>query len=443
MPNRLYRLPLYLLLILPLFQSACFVMQDPYTSVAPGIWRGNLQLEAQKIALDEDGKPINPSLDEIIPGRLPFHFEVIYDNETDFHIEIINAEERIRIDDIQLFRSRSTAKDTMIINIPIYESFIKAGYTANVISGYWEVTTRDNYRVPFVARQGKKDRFTTLKETPIMDISGAWESTFGTDGDDPYKAIGEFKQKDNHLTGTFLTETGDYRFLEGTVQGNKFYLSCFDGAHAFLFEGKILEDSSLIGSFRSGTHYLTTWEAQRNLDFKLADPDTLTRVASENQTFNFAFENTEGKMVSLDDPQYQNKVKIIQILGTWCPNCRDETRFLTKYLKENPNDQLAVIGLAFEKHRDKTKAKKAIQIYKEKAEIPYEVLLAGYYNKKEAAQSLPMLNHVLSYPTMIFLDRDNNVKRIHTGFSGPATSKYKPFTRDFKAYVKTLVEEGT
>ena len=73
--------------------------------------------------------------------------------------------------------------------------------------------------------------------------------------------------------------------------------------------------------------------------------------------------------------------------------------------------------------------------------MEYDILYGGYYNKKEAAETFPMLNHILSYPTMIFIDRNNKVRRIHTGFSGPATSVYKPFVEDFNSFVDLLINE--
>jgi hypothetical protein len=110
-------------------------------------------------------------------------------------------------------------------------------------------------------------------------------------------------------------------------------------------------------------------------------------------------------------------------------------------LKENDNSDLAVIGLAFEKHRDQENAFKAIDNYKDFFKMNYEIAYAGYYNKKEAAKSLPMLNHILSYPTMIFLDRENKVRKIHTGFAGPATSEFEPFEKEFDTFVKQLLSE--
>ena len=78
--------------------------------------------------------------------------------------------------------------------------------------------------------------------------------------------------------------------------------------------------------------------------------------------------------------------------------------------------------------------------YKEKLNLPYDMLVAGYYDKKEAVGSLPMLNHILSYPTMIFIDKNDQVKKIHTGFAGPATSEYENFKKDFNQTVIDLVD---
>ncbi len=429
---------IFLCLIVVVLAQACIVIDNPYTAIPPGEWRAVLKLDGNDPTIPD---PNNPLFVEVAAGELPFTFEVIYDDEENYHIEIINAEERIRVDDIQFGHNKQSGRDTILIDFPVYESYVRAFYEEDVIEGEWVVKTRKDYSIPFVAFHGQDYRFTELRKTPKLDLSGNWEVTFGTDTDDPYKAIGEFQQAGNNLSGTFRTETGDYRFLEGEVQADKVYLSCFDGSHAFLFEAKILEDERMIGSFRSGNHYRTTWEAKRNPDFVLGSPDSLTYLKEGYDALSFAFENPDGKLISLDNEDLKDKVKIVQIFGTWCPNCRDEANFLVDYLQQNNPSNLEVIGLAFEKHRDKAKANVAIKTYKEKMKIPYEMVVAGYYNKKEAAEALPMLNAIISYPTMIFVDKNNQVRRIHTGFSGPATSQYKDFAQDFDDFVKELLAE--
>lgn len=438
-----FRLTVFACLFLFFGILSCLTIPNQFTGLAPGYWRATLDI--RPTMLDNAGTEIKNlpfSFDEAEEGILPFVFEVIYENENDFHIDIINGEERIRVadEDIIIGLDRKVGKDTFQINFPIYESYIKGLFESRVMEGEWVVTTRDNYRIPFVAKYSKKHRFTQLKETPKLDVSGKWEVHF-TGKDDPtdiFPGIGEFKQEGNRVTGTFRTETGDYRFLEGTVQKDKLYLSVFDGAHAFLFEAKILEDNTMIGLFRSGKHYQATWTAKKNENFELKDPNELTFLKEGYDKVEFSFENPEGQMISLANSAYQGKGKIVQIFGTWCPNCREETEFLVDYLKNNPNNNIEVVALAFEKHRDKTKANAAISRYKSNFGIDYEMVVAGYSDKKEAAESLPMLNHILSYPTLIFIDKNDQVQKIHTGYNGKATSKYEEFLKEFEENVALI-----
>ncbi len=419
---------------------SCIEPYQPYTRVAPGIWRGVLKLDAQQqTPAVQDGK-LQPQLafEEVTNGELPFLFELIYDDDTTFHIEIINGEERIPVYDITFGRSKARAKDSIRIDFPVFDTHIEALVEADVMEGAWVVHYRPHYRVHFVARHGQDWRFTTLKKAPVMDLTGRWACTFGLAEDAPYPALAEFRQNGNHLLGTFLTETGDYRFLEGTVQRDKFYLSAFDGAHAFLFEGKILPDSTLIGLFYSGKHYKTTWEGRRDPDFRLTHPDSLTSLKPGYEKLSFSFLEASGTTLSLEDPAFAGKAKLIQIMGTWCPNCHDQTVFLQDYFRKKPDTALALISIAFERYRDTSKVLAQLQRYKQKMHIDWPVLWGGYYDKKEAAAALPMLEHVLSYPTLLFVDKNDRVHYIHTGFSGPATSAFPEFVQTFEEKLKTL-----
>jgi peroxiredoxin len=431
----------FCLFVSMMFQS-CITVDTGFEGLPPGKWRAVLKLDNKPKVVNKKAEPL-PELmglefDEVTDGELPFNFEVIHDSESEFHIEIINGEERIRIDDVTIGLDRSTAKDTVVINFPLYETYIKAIFEERVMEGVWVVPSRGNYQIPFIAKHGETYRFSTVRKKPVMDISGKWEVTFLDET--PYFGIGEFKQNGNIVTGTFMTETGDYRFLEGEIQDSKVYLSVFDGAHAFLYEAKInTSDSTMIGSFRSGKHYKTVWKAKKNNNAKLTNPNDLTFLKEGYDKIEFEFPNTDGKIVSLNDEKFKGKAKIIQIFGTWCPNCRDETNFLKDYLNNNKHTDLEVIALAFEKHREIDKATASVKRYKNKLKLPYEMLIAGYSDKKEAAQSLPMLNHILSFPTMIFIDKNDKVTKIHTGFNGPATSEFENFKKEFKLSVQEIL----
>lgn len=428
-----------LMLTLTLF-SGCLVIEHPHSRLAPGTWRGVLKLDpAQASRVGGSGEqqrraPID--FEEVTAGELPFLFEVVYDSPDSFHIVIVNGEEKIEVRDIRYGLDRSTAKDTLVMEFPLMDSRIEAVCESGVMQGHWIVQYKEDYRIPFEARFGEGHRFTELRKPPALDLSGSWAVVFEPGQEGEYPALGEFVQNGNQLTGTFRTETGDFRFLEGTVQANKLYLSCFDGSHAYLFEGKIMPDSTLQGIFRSGSHYLGFWQARRDAFFRLADPDTLTKASTPGQKVSFRFPDPLGRTISTDDPEFAGKPLIIQILGTWCPNCLDESRFLRDFAQKET--EVKVIGIAFERYRETELAAKAVRTYSERLDLPYPVLLGGYFDKKEAAKHVPFLQDIKAYPTMVFLDKEHRIARIHTGFDGPATSGYRNFTLDFNNFVQSL-----
>ena len=133
-----------------------------------------------------------------------------------------------------------------------------------------------------------KERFKVDNSLEVVDMSGVWEVDFngGTD-DDVWKGKGIFEQTGNQLTGTFRTPTGDYRFLEGVVDGNDFKLSVFDGAHAFLFSGKV-ESDSLSGIYYSDKHWNKNFTAIRNLTYELPGSEGLTYLKEGYEKFEFS-----------------------------------------------------------------------------------------------------------------------------------------------------------
>jgi len=417
--------------------SSCIEADHEFSKLAPGIWRAELTLEGSKIMREEDDE--SPILDNKV--LLPFNFEVIYPKPDSFYIVLYNGEERIDVSDILYGRDMATAKDTVLIRFPVFDTYIKAIYVENVMEGHWVVNFRDNYSIPFVAYHGQGHRYENDGTRADLDLSGKWNTTFEVDTEGAYPAIGEFSQSGNKIKGTFLTETGDYRFLEGIVRENKFSLGCFDGSHAFLFEGKIMEDESLLGTFYSGKHYKVLWEANRDDEATLINPFDLTQAVNPSEPLAFSFPNTDGEMISLLDDKFNNKVKLIKIMGTWCPNCKDESMFLKQYIKDNPSDQLEIIALSFEKYKDKTKSMNAIRKFKQKFEIPYTVLYAGPSDKAEASKQIPQISKISSFPTLLFLDKTNRIRHIHTGFNGPATSEFAAFKTQFTSIVEELIAE--
>jgi len=200
----------------------------------------------------------------------------------------------------------------------------------------------------------------------------------------------------------------------------------------------------MTGVFYSGNHWQEPFFARRNQNYELPEADSLTYLKEGFNGFEFSFPNIEGEIISLHDEYYKNKVVIVQIMGTWCPNCLDETKYYTQFYNQHENEDIEFIALAFEYSKTEKKAWMAIERLKELVGVPYPILLAQYgtSNKKKANEKLPMLNHILSYPTTIFIDKKGKVRKIHTGFNGPATGeKYVEFKQDFEVFVGELIKE--
>ena len=364
--------------------------------------------------------------------ELPFLMEV----EDVDKLTIFNGDEAIAVDEI------SYKNDSVYIKTPVFQSYLVAKINDDYsLSGTFVKEDLERY-VPFKAVLSQS-RFDASKE-PKQDVSGNWEAVFSPDSEaDRYLAKGIFNQKGNTVTGTFETTTGDYRFLEGVVTGNELKLSTFDGAHAFLFTATVT-DSTMTGIFYSGNHWQEPFNAKRNANYELPDAEGLTYLKVGYDKVSFSFPDAAGNIVSLEDDRFKNKVVLVQIMGTWCPNCLDESKYFADYYQQHKDKGLEIVALAFEYVKTEEKAFKNIKRLEERLNIEYPILLAqmGTSSKTKAQEKLPMLSHVLSYPTTIFIDKTGAVRKIHTGFNGPATGeKYTRFTTEFEAFVNGLLEE--
>lgn len=361
---------------------------------------------------------------------VPFIFEVT--SETT--LKIFNAEEVIEVDEIEY------KNDSIFIKLPYFETVITAKLDGNNFQGQWIEEDRDR-SVAIYAEYDIKKRFEDSQSSNI-DVSGVWEMEFNDYGN-IYPAKAVLSQNENIITGTIRTPTGDYRYLEGIVNADTLMISTFDGAHAFLFKAHVT-DSSMVGNFYSGNHSTETFVGKPNPNFELPDEYTLTFINEGYDTFNFSFPDLKGNLVSLSDDQFKDKVVLVQLMGSYCPNCLDETKFYSKYYEENKDRGLEIVALAFENAKTEDKAIKGITRMKERVGLNYEILLAqiGTNDKGKAQEKMPMLNKVVSYPTTIYLDRTGKVRKIHTGFNGPATGeKYKNFEAEFEAFLNTLLSE--
>jgi peroxiredoxin len=165
-------------------------------------------------------------------------------------------------------------------------------------------------------------------------------------------------------------------------------------------------------------------------------------MRSGNKTFDFAFPDLAGNTVTARDPKFKNKVLIVALAGSWCPNCHDEAAFLAPLYRDYRDRGLEVVALMFEHFGDFDRAAAATQRFRQHYGIDYTTLIAGISDKDDAAKKLPMLDRVYAFPTTIFIDRQGQVRKIHTGFSGPATGEhYTQFVDEVKQTLDQLLAE--
>jgi len=365
-----------------------------------GLWRGVLQ---------------SPG------GDLPFGIQVVKTTDG-YEAKILNGAERVDT-------SAVVVKGKEVeIQFSWYDARIKAtmSNSGDSLSGEWSKTAVGKIsKLPFTATRGYPYRFKQAEsDQAITLVGGVWQAEF-IDEDGTSAAVGEFNQTGQKVSGTFLTPTGDYRFLAGHAVGGSFKLSAFDGAHAFLFDAT-LEDGQLSGDFWSRDSYHATWTAKVTEDAYAVLPDSwdMVEVTTEDNTVSFAFEDLNGDLVQLSDDRFKGKPVLINLFGTWCPNCSDEAPVLVDFYDKYHADGLEIVGLAFEFTDDVARDKKQIAEFKKRYGIQYPLLRAGINDKKEAAKVLGFLDKVVAYPTSIFLDRDHQVVNIHSGFAGPGTGEH-------------------
>jgi thiol-disulfide isomerase/thioredoxin len=377
-------------------------------------------------------------------GELPFGLEVEAPRERGTAhppVYILNGEDRIPADEITLERGAVT------ILLPGFKNRIDATLVGDELRGTLTMVKAGarEQKIPFAARRGPSWRFTepgSARIPPAGEVGGRWAVTFVDQDGKSYPAVGEFRQQGNEVSGTFLTPTGDHRYIAGEMQGRRLRLSKFDGGHAFLYEATLAEDGTLDGRFWSGLAWTETFTARRDAGASLGDAEQATRMKEGATRLDFRFPDLGGVYVSLGDPFYRGKVVVVALAGSWCPNCHDEAAFLAPLYREYRDKGLEVVSLMFEQFGDFERAAEATHRFRERYRIDYATLIAGISDKDDAATRLPQLNGVFAFPTTIFVDRAGNVRKLHTGFSGPATGEHHArLVADFRRTIDMLLAE--
>jgi len=344
---------------------------------------------------------------------------------------IINGEERIQVACERRGRQ-------VVLDFPVYGTRISATtLNAGTIEGTWirGYLPPERQRMAFaatpIAEPEPGDRFRT--ETPggaqSIDVSGIWRMRFETHG----PAKGVFSQAAGVVKGTaeMPSEYGDLRFLAGGVSREHFSLSSFDGQHAYLLEGRVQSNGAIAGTFVCCDDVRDTFVAERSEDFQVVDPLQQVRVVSDERRLDFE---------ELHKSKYDGKAIILELFGTWCPNCNDLAPVLGELYQTHHDDGLEVVGLAFELSQDPTYNEARLAAYRQRHHLAWDLVLAQAEPAELFSHDGAKLSTIEGVPVTIFLNRDRSVHAIYAGFSGPATGdEHRKAVDRFRTLAREIV----
>ena len=389
-----------------------------------------------------NSKPVEPTVGsyravlQLPGGETPFGLQIARENGA-YVMYLTNGNERTRVPDVRVVNREVQA------DFPGYENSLRASIERDSLRGSVTLIKDGGVEqnIPFAATLGEQYRFFKDPQTDNFDVAGRWQLELTNDAGESTQAVAVFEQEHAKVTGTVMTPTGDHRFLEGEVHGDEIWLSTFAGGLAYLYKLKVNAGGELQGEYWQGLKSHAKVAARRNADARLVELDT--KLKSAAQRFDFTFRDLEGRNVSLSDARFRGKVVLVTLGGSWCPNCHDEAMFLAPVYREYRERGFEIIALMFERHGDFALAAKAVRNYRNDLGIEFTTLIAGVAPAEDASQKLPALEQVYGYPTTVFVDRQGKVRKIHTGFTGPATGEhYTEYVREFRALVDELLAES-
>ncbi len=293
----------------------------------------------------------------------------------------------------------------------------------------------------FEARRAVARKATTVT---APDIGGVWEIPFDSNkGEKAWRLV--VTQNKAAVNATILRIDGDTGTVSGSFDGKAFNLSRFSGERA---HGLTITPEA------DGTLALALTDPATRREFKAlrptaaraagfaapADPTRHTGVKDPSQSFPFSGVDLEGRLVSSSDARFKGKVVVLNIMGSWCPNCHDEAPFLAELDAKYRAKGLEVVSLNFELNPEELKELKRLKAFIKRYDMRYTVLVAGV--RSEANDKLPQAENLNAWPTTFFIGRDGKVRSTHVGFPSQGNTEFIGKARaDITKVVEDLLTE--
>ena len=320
-----------------------------------------------------------------------------------------------------------------------YAATLEATLKDGVLEGKYAGTRR--MKGPFAIRA---TRAAVAKPTVVSgivpSIDGLWEiPNKSGKGESAWRFI--VQQSGTKASATILRVDGDTGTISGTFQNGKFVLSHFDGARAHLLEITPAGDGTL-DILQDAKTKLTAYrpDAARAKGLpEPTDPDLHTTMKDPGEPFRFSFPDLNGRVVSNADARFQGKVVVVEITGSWCPNCHDEAPFLAETYRKYGAQGLEIVSLSFEE-ADQLKDPTRLRAFVKKYGLEFPVLLCG--DPDEANAKLTQLVNWNTWPATLFIDRLGLVRGIHSGFPSSGSGElFRQAKEEFNVEVGRLLAE--
>jgi peroxiredoxin len=345
--------------------------------------------------------------------------------------------------------SASFADGHLLLNFNYYARSIEATLENGELTGTFGLVSAQTEgshaapRVPFTLHHADAK---TAANASSPDITGDWEiAVKSSKGESAWQLrVEQSAAKTSDIRAVIQRIDGDTGSLYGSWNGHEYTVSHFTAAGPALYSLAPQADGTLVVSNLLAAEAQKAQQrdlmARRPAEARkenLAAPTESTEqttVKDPSKPFVFNFPDLSGKVVSNTDPQFDGKVVIVAVGGSWCPNCHDEAPFLESLYKQFHGRGLEIVNLSFEE-ADQLKDPTRLRAFIARYGLTYTVLVAG--TPDELAEKIPQGEHLNCWPTSFILGRNGKVREVHAGFAGPAN---KPAHEALKQEVTTLVE---
>ena len=344
-------------------------------------------------------------------AEIPFRFEITAAGSAKAAGAFFDGDERVRSS------SGRFEENALSLEFALYAGKLRARLENGELSGTYQKGSIAAY--PFHARRYQAVAESSPGQAP--DISGLWDIQANTaKGEAAWRLI--IRQAGSEASAAVLRVDGDTGTLTGGYRDGRFVLSHFSGARPSMFVIAPQPDGTLEVTQNNKVKYMALRSSVARAKGlpEPADPSRWTSVKDPSEPLHFSAPDMDGNVVTEADARFRGKVVLVNVTGSWCPNCHDEAPFLAELYRKYKNQGLEIVGLSFEEEaqlKDLPRLKAFVKMYG----INYTVLVAG--DPDDAAKVLPQAVNLNTFPASFFVGRDGLVRGSHAGFAGKATGE--------------------